>query len=283
MLERLAGNSTIAFDGILRATFPIPIDLLDQEKTTFHLPNGLLPTVACLLVYACTTRIPRFGAPRAIISDRGTHFCNDQFSKVMLKYGVTHRLSTAYHPQTSGQVEETDIQEKEQKESQKQTNPSTGRKGPSQKSSQLKKLQLEGLKLPNLKLYYKRYQVIQIVLWIVNSGCSKHMTGNLKLLRNFIEKFIGTVCFGNDNFAAITGYGDYVQGNLTICYVYYVEGLGHNLFLVGQFCDGDIKVVVVQTRILYGIWRVKIYLLVLVNLISTTSLFLKWRLHLQFV
>ncbi|GJS92634.1 reverse transcriptase domain-containing protein [Tanacetum coccineum] len=47
----------------------------------------------------------RFGAPRAIISDRGTHFCNDQFTKVMLKYGVTHRLSTAYHLQTSGQVE----------------------------------------------------------------------------------------------------------------------------------------------------------------------------------
>nr|GEY23755.1 hypothetical protein [Tanacetum cinerariifolium] len=44
----------------------------------------------------------RFGTPRAIISDRGTHFCNDQFAKVMLKYGVTHRLSTAYHPQTSG-------------------------------------------------------------------------------------------------------------------------------------------------------------------------------------
>ncbi|GKD99719.1 reverse transcriptase domain-containing protein, partial [Tanacetum coccineum] len=47
----------------------------------------------------------RFGTPRAIISDRGTHFCNDQFAKVMLKYGVTHRLSIAYHPQTSGQVE----------------------------------------------------------------------------------------------------------------------------------------------------------------------------------
>ncbi|GJX49672.1 reverse transcriptase domain-containing protein [Tanacetum coccineum] len=45
-----------------------------------------------------------FGTPRAIISDRSTHFCNDQFSKVMLKYGVTHRLATAYHPQTSGQV-----------------------------------------------------------------------------------------------------------------------------------------------------------------------------------
>ncbi|GJW86050.1 reverse transcriptase domain-containing protein, partial [Tanacetum coccineum] len=47
----------------------------------------------------------RFGAPRAIISDRGTYFCNDQFTKVMLKYGVTHRLSIAYHPQTSGKVE----------------------------------------------------------------------------------------------------------------------------------------------------------------------------------
>nr|GFA45173.1 reverse transcriptase domain-containing protein [Tanacetum cinerariifolium] len=47
----------------------------------------------------------RFDAPKAIISDRGTHFCNDQFTKVMQKYGVTHRLSTPYHPQTSGQVE----------------------------------------------------------------------------------------------------------------------------------------------------------------------------------
>nr|GEW68902.1 reverse transcriptase domain-containing protein [Tanacetum cinerariifolium] len=47
----------------------------------------------------------RFGTPCAIISNRDTHFCNDQFAKVMLKYGVTHRLATAYHPQTSGQVE----------------------------------------------------------------------------------------------------------------------------------------------------------------------------------
>nr|GEW08864.1 reverse transcriptase domain-containing protein [Tanacetum cinerariifolium] len=47
----------------------------------------------------------RFGTPRAIISNRETHFCNDQFARVMIKYGVTHRLATAYHPQTSGQVE----------------------------------------------------------------------------------------------------------------------------------------------------------------------------------
>ncbi|GJS51562.1 retrovirus-related pol polyprotein from transposon TNT 1-94 [Tanacetum coccineum] len=48
--------------------------------------------------------------------------------------------------------------------------------------------------------------------------CSKHMTGNLQLLRNFIEKFMGIVLFGNDHFIAITGYGDDVQGNLTICH-----------------------------------------------------------------
>ncbi|GJX54212.1 retrovirus-related pol polyprotein from transposon TNT 1-94 [Tanacetum coccineum] len=63
-----------------------------------------------------------------------------------------------------------------------------------------------------------RIHVIQLVLWIVDSGCLKHMTGNLQLLRNFLEKFIGTVRFGNDHFAAITRYGDYVQGNLMICH-----------------------------------------------------------------
>ncbi|GKD20607.1 retrovirus-related pol polyprotein from transposon TNT 1-94 [Tanacetum coccineum] len=60
---------------------------------------------------------------------------------------------------------------------------------------------------------------IQLVLWIVDSGCSKHTTGNMSLLRNFVDKFIGTVRFGIDHFAAITRYGDYVQGNLTICHV----------------------------------------------------------------
>ncbi|GJW78862.1 retrovirus-related pol polyprotein from transposon TNT 1-94 [Tanacetum coccineum] len=53
---------------------------------------------------------------------------------------------------------------------------------------------------------------------------------------------MGTVRFGNDNFTAITGYGDYIPGNITICHVYYVEGLGHNLFSVGQFYDGDLEV-----------------------------------------
>ncbi|GKC02514.1 retrovirus-related pol polyprotein from transposon TNT 1-94, partial [Tanacetum coccineum] len=80
-------------------------------------------------------------------------------------------------------------------------------------------------------------KVVQIVLWYLDSGCSKHMTGDRSQLTNFISKFLGTVKFGNDQVAKIMGYGDYQIGNVTISRVYYVEGLGHNLFSVGQFCD----------------------------------------------
>ncbi|GJR20460.1 retrovirus-related pol polyprotein from transposon TNT 1-94 [Tanacetum coccineum] len=69
------------------------------------------------------------------------------------------------------------------------------------------------------------------------------MTGNLKLLTIFVEKFLGTVKFGNDQIAPILGYKDLVQGTITISKrVYYVEGLNHNLFSVGQFCDTDLEV-----------------------------------------
>ncbi|GJV44587.1 integrase, catalytic region, zinc finger, CCHC-type containing protein [Tanacetum coccineum] len=68
------------------------------------------------------------------------------------------------------------------------------------------------------------------------------MAGNLSLLCNFVEKYLGTVRFGNDQFAPILGYGDLVQGNIMINRVYYVKGLNHNLFLVGQFCDADLEV-----------------------------------------
>ncbi|GJT96666.1 retrovirus-related pol polyprotein from transposon TNT 1-94 [Tanacetum coccineum] len=84
--------------------------------------------------------------------------------------------------------------------------------------------------------------VVQIVLWYLDSGCSKHMTGDRSQLTNFVHKFLGTVKFGNDQIAKIMGYGDYQIGNITISRVYYVEGLGHNLFSVGQFCDSDLEV-----------------------------------------
>ncbi|GJU94126.1 retrovirus-related pol polyprotein from transposon TNT 1-94 [Tanacetum coccineum] len=85
-------------------------------------------------------------------------------------------------------------------------------------------------------------QLVEIILFIVDSGCSKHMTGNLRLLTNFVDKFLGTVKFGNDQIAPILGYGDLVQRMITIKRVYYVEGLNHNLFSVGQFCDADLEV-----------------------------------------
>nr|GFA83597.1 retrovirus-related Pol polyprotein from transposon TNT 1-94 [Tanacetum cinerariifolium] len=79
-------------------------------------------------------------------------------------------------------------------------------------------------------------------LWCVDSDCSKHMIRNLKLLINFVWKFMGTARFENDHVAEILGFGDLQWGNIFITRVYFVEGLGHNLFSVGQFCDSDLEV-----------------------------------------
>nr|GEU56924.1 copia protein [Tanacetum cinerariifolium] len=68
-----------------------------------------------------------------------------------------------------------------------------------------------------------------------------------------------TLRFGNDQFALILGYGDLVQGNVTINRVYYVEGLNHNLFSVGQFCDADLEVVFRKSTCFLEIFRVTIY------------------------
>ncbi|GKC19446.1 reverse transcriptase domain-containing protein [Tanacetum coccineum] len=72
----------------------VAVDYLSKWVEAKALPTNDARVVCKFL----KTLFSRFGAPRAIISDRRTHFCNDQFTKVMLKYGVTHRLSTAYHP-----------------------------------------------------------------------------------------------------------------------------------------------------------------------------------------
>nr|GEY88327.1 reverse transcriptase domain-containing protein [Tanacetum cinerariifolium] len=79
----------------------VAIDYLSKWVEVKALPTNNSRVVCKFL----KSLFARFGTPRAIISDRGTHFCNVQFAKVMLKYGVTHRLATAYHPQTSRQVE----------------------------------------------------------------------------------------------------------------------------------------------------------------------------------
>ncbi|GJW83158.1 retrovirus-related pol polyprotein from transposon TNT 1-94 [Tanacetum coccineum] len=84
--------------------------------------------------------------------------------------------------------------------------------------------------------------VVQIILWYLDSGCSKHMTGNRSQLTNFVNKFLGTIKSVNDHVAKILGYGDYQIGNVLISKVYYVEGLGHNLLFVGKFCDSNLEV-----------------------------------------
>ncbi|GJX57738.1 hypothetical protein Tco_0287635, partial [Tanacetum coccineum] len=92
------------------------------------------------------------------------------------------------------------------------------------------------------KVYTRRSKVVQIVLWYLDSGCSKNMTRDRSQLTNFVHKFLDTVKFGNDQIVKIMRYGDYQIGNITISRLYYVEGLGHNLLSVGQFCDSDLEV-----------------------------------------
>nr|GFB99169.1 retrovirus-related Pol polyprotein from transposon TNT 1-94 [Tanacetum cinerariifolium] len=84
--------------------------------------------------------------------------------------------------------------------------------------------------------------VVQIVLWYLDSGYSKHMTGDRSQLINFVQKFLGTVKFENDHVARIMGYGEYKIANVTISRVYFMEGPGYNLFSMGQFCDLDLEV-----------------------------------------
>nr|GFC88000.1 reverse transcriptase domain-containing protein [Tanacetum cinerariifolium] len=81
----------------------VAVDYLSKWVKAKALPTNNARVVVKFL----KSLFSRFGTPKAIINDRGTHFYNDQLSRVMAKYGVTHRLSTAYHPQTSGQVEVT--------------------------------------------------------------------------------------------------------------------------------------------------------------------------------
>nr|GEY04601.1 reverse transcriptase domain-containing protein [Tanacetum cinerariifolium] len=93
---------------LLTSSVLVIVDLPgDTIELTTQRRKFLTQNDARVVVKFLTSLFSRFGTPKAIISNRGTHFCNDQFSRFMAKYGVTHRLSTAYHLQTSGQVEVT--------------------------------------------------------------------------------------------------------------------------------------------------------------------------------
>nr|GEW11323.1 retrovirus-related Pol polyprotein from transposon TNT 1-94 [Tanacetum cinerariifolium] len=103
------GAENLAADHLSRLENPnqknkyilVAVDYLSKWVEAKALPTNYARVVCKIL----KSLFARFGTPHAIISDRSMHLCNDQFAKVMLKYGVTHRLATVYHPQTSGQVE----------------------------------------------------------------------------------------------------------------------------------------------------------------------------------
>nr|GEU48691.1 reverse transcriptase domain-containing protein [Tanacetum cinerariifolium] len=95
------GNASIVTKTVDGKDTVIPPIIVERKVEAKALPT----TDARVVVKFLKSLFARFETPCAIISHRDTHFCNDQFSKVMLKYGVTHHLFTAYHPQTSGHVE----------------------------------------------------------------------------------------------------------------------------------------------------------------------------------
>nr|GEX00136.1 hypothetical protein [Tanacetum cinerariifolium] len=96
--------------------------------------------------------------------------------------------------------------------------------------------------IPKVKLQIDKTSKIPNSSRPIFKWVPKHVTGNRALLTNFMEKFLGTVRFGKNDFAVIAGYGYVVIGSMTIKKVYYVKDLGHNLFSVGQFCDKGLEV-----------------------------------------
>jgi len=80
----------------------VAVDYVSKWVETVALPNNEGKSVTAFLK---KNIFSRFGTPRAVISDGGSHFCNKLFKTLLEKYGVRHNVATPYHPQTSGQVE----------------------------------------------------------------------------------------------------------------------------------------------------------------------------------
>ena len=80
----------------------VAVDYVSKWVESITLPNNEGKSVIAFLK---KNIFSRFGTPREIISDGGSHFCNRLFKELLEKHGVRHNVATLYHPQTSGQVE----------------------------------------------------------------------------------------------------------------------------------------------------------------------------------
>ncbi|KAJ9546661.1 hypothetical protein OSB04_019204 [Centaurea solstitialis] len=117
--------------------------------------------------------------------------------------------------------------------------------------------------------------------WYLDSGCSKHMTGRKELLSNYKEEYGGSVKFGNNELSPVVGHGDIVCEDITINNVAHVEGLNHNLFSIGKFCDKDLEVnfnkrrCAVRTEwgreLLVGTRKTNLYTIKLRHMLATKS------------
>nr|GEV55650.1 hypothetical protein [Tanacetum cinerariifolium] len=101
------------------------------------------------------------------------------------------------------------------------------------------KVNLETIESLKSKSFESSENIVQICLWIIDSGCSKHMTGNRALLTNFVEKFLGTVRFGNNDFAVITGYGDVIIDEASEVIISFIKKTQVNLQLQVQCVRTD--------------------------------------------
>nr|GEU35936.1 retrovirus-related Pol polyprotein from transposon TNT 1-94 [Tanacetum cinerariifolium] len=143
---------------------------------------------------------------------------------VQINYGKSNALYETFVPQQEFSVEQTYF-----------SIPSTSNNGSESKEV------TSDLLIQKMNSSVKRALFTPIAVKSKNLGANSNWVAKLSTLQSAFVS-CDAVHFGNDHFATITRYKDYVQGNLTICHVYYIEGLGHNLFLVGKFGDGDLEV-----------------------------------------
>nr|GEZ90656.1 hypothetical protein [Tanacetum cinerariifolium] len=165
-------------------------------------------------------------------TSKNTKFAKQPIVEILPKIGETNALSK---PVTSNSVSTPQVFEGVNNA--KVISPGMFRISPNKVSKEAKKV-------PNTVSASSRTKPITVSQpsVITKKGMNSNSNGNLKLLINFVWKFLETVRFGNDHVAAILGFGDLQWGNILITRVYFVEGLGHNLFSVGQFCDSDLEV-----------------------------------------